>query len=109
MTERIGVVRELLLREPRSVARNFVLQASGDREHREAGLDDGTVELDLRFGKGLICYGGQDAVGAAVFPLSEENSIQAVMVAADGCSFGDKTNSAKAAKIAVEHNLLGWD
>lgn len=50
----------------------------------------------------VICQGGQDVIGAEMF---HGGRIKCILVAADGCSFGDRVNSAKAARIAVEESL----
>ena len=46
-----------------------------------------------------VAYGGQDAAAAEVF---DGGRIQALLVAADGTSFGDSYESARAAQIAVD-------
>lgn len=111
MAERRFGALEVLGATPETplVVNNVVLQAVG-KERQNLELQDGSFDLKdlLQNGTGRICYGGQDAVGAILFPVDEKNKIQAVMVVADGCSFGNEVNSAEAAKMAVRYNLLGW-
>lgn len=111
MAERRFGALEVLGATPETplVVNNVVLEAVG-KKRQNLELQDGSFDLKdvLQNGTGKICYGGQDAVGAIIFPIDNENKIQAVMVAADGCSFGDEVNSAEAARVAVRYNLLGW-
>jgi hypothetical protein len=50
----------------------------------------------------LVAHGGQDAAGEALYTGGR---VEAVLVVADGCSFGERTQTSKAAQLVVSTTL----
>lgn len=101
--EQIGITS----REVQNTVQEVFVQTSSHSSKRSEL--DGPLNVSIPDGKGgerllpaKASRGGQDAAGAMVF---NGGFIDAVLIAADGCSFGDKENTAKAAQLTVEKML----